>query len=139
MSRVVTKSGFAPGVRSGRTNMKQTCGTPVFTRTGTSSSYVDAPTPGAPWRSTSTTAESTVVGLNRAKDVRRAIPLIKARRTLNLEQLRDEHIDPTTRCNRIIRAVADDIEPETGAIRTSTAVSPCVPDWSNVGRRLTAC
>jgi 3-phenylpropionate/trans-cinnamate dioxygenase ferredoxin reductase component len=37
-----------------------------------------------------------VVGLNRAKDVRRAIPLIKARRTLNLEQLRDETIDLRT-------------------------------------------
>ena len=34
-----------------------------------------------------------VVGLNRAKDVRRAIPLIKARRMLNLGQLQDESID----------------------------------------------
>jgi 3-phenylpropionate/trans-cinnamate dioxygenase ferredoxin reductase subunit len=34
-----------------------------------------------------------VVGLNRAKDVRRAIPLIKSRRTLNLGQLQDESID----------------------------------------------
>jgi 3-phenylpropionate/trans-cinnamate dioxygenase ferredoxin reductase component len=34
-----------------------------------------------------------VVGLNRAKDVRRAIPLIKGRRTLNLDQLQDERID----------------------------------------------
>ena len=34
-----------------------------------------------------------VVGLNRAKDVRRAIPLIKARRMLNLGQLQDERID----------------------------------------------
>jgi 3-phenylpropionate/trans-cinnamate dioxygenase ferredoxin reductase subunit len=34
-----------------------------------------------------------VVGLNRGKDVRRAIPLIKARRTLNLRQLEDESID----------------------------------------------
>lgn len=34
-----------------------------------------------------------VVGLNRAKDVRRAIPLIKVRRTLNLDQLQDERID----------------------------------------------
>ena len=34
-----------------------------------------------------------VVGLNRAKDVRRAIPLIKARRKLNLGQLQDESID----------------------------------------------
>jgi 3-phenylpropionate/trans-cinnamate dioxygenase ferredoxin reductase component len=34
-----------------------------------------------------------VVGLNRAKDVRRAIPLIKARQTLNLGQLQDESID----------------------------------------------
>jgi 3-phenylpropionate/trans-cinnamate dioxygenase ferredoxin reductase subunit len=34
-----------------------------------------------------------VVGLNRAKDVRRAISLIKSRRTLNLGQLQDESID----------------------------------------------
>jgi len=34
-----------------------------------------------------------VVGLNRAKDVRRAIPLINARRMLNLEQLQDESVD----------------------------------------------
>jgi 3-phenylpropionate/trans-cinnamate dioxygenase ferredoxin reductase subunit len=34
-----------------------------------------------------------VVGLNRAKDVRRAIPLIKTRRMLNLSQLEDESID----------------------------------------------
>jgi 3-phenylpropionate/trans-cinnamate dioxygenase ferredoxin reductase subunit len=34
-----------------------------------------------------------VVGLNRARDVRRAIPLIKARRKLNLGQLQDERID----------------------------------------------
>jgi 3-phenylpropionate/trans-cinnamate dioxygenase ferredoxin reductase subunit len=33
------------------------------------------------------------VGLNRAKDVRRVIPLIKARRVVDLEQLRDEGID----------------------------------------------
>ena len=34
-----------------------------------------------------------VVGLNRAKDVRRAIPLIKARRMMDLAQLQDESID----------------------------------------------
>jgi len=34
-----------------------------------------------------------VVGLNRAKDVRRAIPLIKARGLLDLDQLQDESID----------------------------------------------
>ena len=34
-----------------------------------------------------------VVGLNRSKEVRRAIPLIKARRKLNLGQLQDERID----------------------------------------------
>jgi 3-phenylpropionate/trans-cinnamate dioxygenase ferredoxin reductase subunit len=34
-----------------------------------------------------------VVGLNRAKDVRRAIPLIKARRKLNPGPLQDESID----------------------------------------------
>ena len=33
------------------------------------------------------------VGLNRAKDVRRVMPLIKARRPVNLEQLRDESVD----------------------------------------------
>jgi 3-phenylpropionate/trans-cinnamate dioxygenase ferredoxin reductase subunit len=33
------------------------------------------------------------VGLNRAKDVRRVMPLIKARRPVNLEQLRNEHVD----------------------------------------------
>jgi 3-phenylpropionate/trans-cinnamate dioxygenase ferredoxin reductase component len=33
------------------------------------------------------------VGFNRAKDVRRIIPLIKSRRTVNLEQLRDEGFD----------------------------------------------
>jgi 3-phenylpropionate/trans-cinnamate dioxygenase ferredoxin reductase subunit len=33
------------------------------------------------------------VGRNRAKDVRRVIPLIKARRAVNLEQLRDESVD----------------------------------------------
>jgi 3-phenylpropionate/trans-cinnamate dioxygenase ferredoxin reductase component len=37
-----------------------------------------------------------VVGLNRAKEVRRAIPLIRARRLLNPEQLRDESIDLRT-------------------------------------------
>jgi 3-phenylpropionate/trans-cinnamate dioxygenase ferredoxin reductase component len=37
-----------------------------------------------------------VVGLNRAKEVRRAIPLIKARRMLNPEELRDESIDLRT-------------------------------------------
>ena len=34
-----------------------------------------------------------VVGLNRAKDVRRTMPLIKARRAVNLDQLRDERVD----------------------------------------------
>ncbi len=34
-----------------------------------------------------------MVGLNRGKDVRRAIPIIKARRTLDLDQLQDESID----------------------------------------------
>jgi 3-phenylpropionate/trans-cinnamate dioxygenase ferredoxin reductase component len=33
------------------------------------------------------------VGLNRGKDVRRVMPLIKARRAVNLEQLRDERVD----------------------------------------------
>ena len=33
------------------------------------------------------------VGLNRAKDVRRVMPLIKARRAVNLDQLRDESVD----------------------------------------------
>jgi 3-phenylpropionate/trans-cinnamate dioxygenase ferredoxin reductase component len=33
------------------------------------------------------------VGLNRAKEVRRIMPLIKARRPVNLEQLRDESVD----------------------------------------------
>jgi 3-phenylpropionate/trans-cinnamate dioxygenase ferredoxin reductase subunit len=33
------------------------------------------------------------VGLNRGKDVRRVMPLIKARRAVNLEQLRDESVD----------------------------------------------
>jgi 3-phenylpropionate/trans-cinnamate dioxygenase ferredoxin reductase component len=37
-----------------------------------------------------------VVGLNRAKDVRRVMPLIKARRAVDLEQLRDEHVDLRT-------------------------------------------
>jgi 3-phenylpropionate/trans-cinnamate dioxygenase ferredoxin reductase component len=37
-----------------------------------------------------------VVGLNRAKDVRRVMPLIKARRAINLEQLRDESVDLRT-------------------------------------------
>lgn len=36
------------------------------------------------------------VGLNRAKDVRRVMPLIKARRAVDLEQLRDEHVDLRT-------------------------------------------
>jgi 3-phenylpropionate/trans-cinnamate dioxygenase ferredoxin reductase subunit len=34
-----------------------------------------------------------VVGLNRAKDVRRVIPLIKSRRAVDLEQVRDEAVD----------------------------------------------
>lgn len=33
------------------------------------------------------------VGLNRAKDVRRIMPLIKSRRAVDLEQLRDEQVD----------------------------------------------
>ncbi len=33
------------------------------------------------------------VGLNRAKDVRRVMPLIKARQTVDLDQLRDEGVD----------------------------------------------
>ncbi len=33
------------------------------------------------------------VGLNRARDVRRVMPLIKSRRTVNLDQLRDEDVD----------------------------------------------
>lgn len=33
------------------------------------------------------------VGFNRAKDVRRIMPLIKSRRTVNLEQLLDESVD----------------------------------------------
>jgi 3-phenylpropionate/trans-cinnamate dioxygenase ferredoxin reductase subunit len=37
-----------------------------------------------------------VVGLNRAKDVRRVMPLIKARRVVDLEQLRDEGVDLRT-------------------------------------------
>ena len=36
------------------------------------------------------------VGLNRAKDVRRLMPLIKARRAVDLEQLRDENVDLRT-------------------------------------------
>ena len=31
--------------------------------------------------------------LNRAKDVRRVMPLIKSRRAVDLEQLRDERVD----------------------------------------------
>jgi len=34
-----------------------------------------------------------VVGLNRGKDVRRVMPLIKSRRAVDLEQLRDEGVD----------------------------------------------
>ena len=34
-----------------------------------------------------------VVGLNNAKDVRRAMPLIKARRPVDPDQLRDESVD----------------------------------------------
>ena len=34
-----------------------------------------------------------VVGLNRAKDVRRVMPLIKSRRIVDLEQLADEGVD----------------------------------------------
>jgi hypothetical protein len=37
-----------------------------------------------------------VVGLNRAKDVRRVMPLIKSRRAVNLDQLRDEGVDLRT-------------------------------------------
>ena len=33
------------------------------------------------------------VGLNRAKDVRRIMPLIKARGAVNLDELRDERVD----------------------------------------------
>jgi hypothetical protein len=33
------------------------------------------------------------VGLNRAKDVRRVMPLIKSRRAVELEQLRDASVD----------------------------------------------
>jgi hypothetical protein len=33
------------------------------------------------------------VGLNRAKDVRRVMPLIKSRRAVDLEQLCDESVD----------------------------------------------
>ena len=33
------------------------------------------------------------VGLNRAKDVRRVIPLIKSRRVVDLDQVRDEAVD----------------------------------------------
>jgi 3-phenylpropionate/trans-cinnamate dioxygenase ferredoxin reductase subunit len=33
------------------------------------------------------------VGLNRTKDVRRVMPLIKSRRVVNLEQLRDDAVD----------------------------------------------
>ena len=33
------------------------------------------------------------VGLNRGKEVRRVMPLIKARRPVNLAQLRDESVD----------------------------------------------
>jgi 3-phenylpropionate/trans-cinnamate dioxygenase ferredoxin reductase component len=36
------------------------------------------------------------VGLNRAKDVRRLMPLIKARRAVDLDQLRDDNIDLRT-------------------------------------------
>jgi 3-phenylpropionate/trans-cinnamate dioxygenase ferredoxin reductase subunit len=36
------------------------------------------------------------VGLNRAKDVRRVMPLIKARRVVDLEQLRNENVDLRT-------------------------------------------
>ena len=79
---------------SGRTNTTRTCSTPVFTRSGNqlvvrgrleSGSFlafyvndgrIDA-----------------VVGLNRAQDVRRAMPLIKARRIVNQEQLCDERVD----------------------------------------------
>jgi 3-phenylpropionate/trans-cinnamate dioxygenase ferredoxin reductase subunit len=37
-----------------------------------------------------------VVGLNRAKDVRRVMPLIKSRRAVNLDRLRDEGVDLRT-------------------------------------------
>ena len=33
------------------------------------------------------------VGLNRAKDVRRVMPLIKSRRAVDLDRLRDESVD----------------------------------------------
>ncbi len=33
------------------------------------------------------------VGFNRAKDLRRVMPLIKSRRPVNLEQLREESVD----------------------------------------------
>ena len=36
------------------------------------------------------------VGLNRAKDVRRLMPLIKARRAVDLDQLQDEDVDLRT-------------------------------------------
>ena len=79
---------------SGRTNTKRTCSTPVFTRSGTSSSYVGASTPDSFLAFYINDGRiDAVVGLNRAKDVRRAIPLIKARRKLNLGQLQDESID----------------------------------------------
>jgi 3-phenylpropionate/trans-cinnamate dioxygenase ferredoxin reductase subunit len=34
-----------------------------------------------------------VVGINRAKDVRRAMPIIKGRSRVNVDQLRDEGVD----------------------------------------------
>jgi hypothetical protein len=33
------------------------------------------------------------VGLNRGKDVRRVMPLIKSRRAVDLERLRDDSVD----------------------------------------------
>ena len=55
-----------------------------------------------------------VVGLNRAKDVRRAIPLIKARRILNLEELHDERIDlRSLNAAEYAKAVNDDVDRET--------------------------
>jgi 3-phenylpropionate/trans-cinnamate dioxygenase ferredoxin reductase subunit len=55
-----------------------------------------------------------VVGLNRAQDVRRAIPLIKARRILNLEELHDERIDlRSLNAADYAKAVNDDVNRET--------------------------
>ena len=76
---------------------ERTCNTLDSTPHGSSSSYVGASDSASYLACYLNDGRiDAVVGLNRAKEVRRVMPLIKSRQAVDLEQLRDEGVDLRT-------------------------------------------